>query len=56
MLREPKQVQQEKKPEKQPSGRFQIRKVEERIAPACTFNPNAGKYVGCGSNAGGGYK
>jgi hypothetical protein len=38
--------------------RFQIVKLEERIAPRrgkhyphgpnCHYNPNAGKYVGCG--------
>jgi hypothetical protein len=40
-------------------SRFQIVKLEERIAPShrkghypngpnCHYNPNAGKYVGCG--------
>jgi len=31
--------------EKQPTRRFQIVKLEERIAPACHFNPK-GKPVG----------
>ena len=30
------------------SGRFQVIKLEERIAPACHTNPH-GKKVGCGN-------
>ena len=39
------------------TGRFKFVKLEERIAPACRYNANAGKYVGCGGGGrGGGYK
>ncbi len=33
-------------------SRFQVVKLEERIAPRCFYNPNAGKYVGCGRRGG----
>ncbi len=47
MLREPKKVEKTAQVRKdQKSGRFQFVKLEERIAPACHYNPQ-GKKVGC---------
>jgi len=49
MLREPKRVEQSAQVRKdQKSRRFQLVKLEERIAPACHYNPQ-GQKVGCGS-------
>jgi len=36
------------KSEKQVTRRFQIVKLEERIAPDCKFNPNAGPWTRLG--------
>jgi len=49
MLREPhKAAQADPVPRDHRTGRFQILKLEERIAPKCQQNPH-GKYVGnCG--------
>jgi hypothetical protein len=48
MLREPKNTRHQSQSEggKKP-GRFQFVTLEQRIAPACHYNPQ-GKKVGCG--------
>jgi hypothetical protein len=60
MLREPHQGEDVvKAPKNAKKNRFKIEKLEERIVPRhgkghypgggnCHYNPNAGKYVGCG--------
>lgn len=49
MLREPKKIQNQSqtKDSSRKPGRFRFVKLEERIAPACHYNPQ-GKKVGCG--------
>ena len=46
MLRDPRPVQTSARPATEPrTQRFQITKLEERIAPKCSYNPQ-GKQVG----------
>ena len=58
MLREPRKSEQSVQAPKDQKGRFQVVKLEARIAPAskhlngggnCHYSDSAGKYVGCGS-------